>query len=134
MDITVSSGAFFDEVQDAVMYDKSIPLIYTQEIDNDEETNNDVWQIEKYCVNKNSNYCNLYHFCCNVATEKQLKQFYTNEELLNTQIKKFKDAFVSDHRDLINITSEIDKYTKNNNNNLETLKNAFKEFVKEEKR
>jgi len=68
-----------------------------------------------------------------VATEKQLKQFYTNEELLNTQIKKFKDAFVSDHRDLINITSEINKYTKNNDNNLEVLKNSFMEFIKEEK-
>lgn len=118
MDITVSSGAFFDEVQDAIMQDKSIPLIYTQKIENNEETNNDVWQIGKYYENKNSNYCkitqqilillknvnenmeknsfnmsdrlikkfndnkrskggiqllgNLYHFCCNVATEKQL--------------------------------------------------------------
>ncbi|KAL4127272.1 hypothetical protein QTP88_011451 [Uroleucon formosanum] len=41
------------------MYDKSIPLIYTQEIENNEETNNDVWQIGKYCENKNSNYCKI---------------------------------------------------------------------------
>ncbi|KAL5241475.1 hypothetical protein ACI65C_008885 [Semiaphis heraclei] len=51
--------AFFDEVQDAVMYDKSIPLVYTQEIKNDEGTINDVWQIEKYCLDKDSNYCKI---------------------------------------------------------------------------
>lgn len=59
MDITVSSGAFFDEVPDAVMYDKSIPLIYTQEIKNDEGTIYNVWQIEKYCLDKGSNYCKI---------------------------------------------------------------------------
>jgi hypothetical protein len=32
MAITVSPGAFFEEIQETIMYDKSIPLIYTQEI------------------------------------------------------------------------------------------------------
>ncbi|CAI6353626.1 unnamed protein product [Macrosiphum euphorbiae] len=178
MDITVSSGAFFEEVQEAIMYDKSIPLIYTQEIGNNgEEIMDNGWNIEKYCSGKNTNYCkitkqiitllktinknteenaldmsdmlirmfnnkrskrgiqfigNLYHFCCNVATEKQLKNLYTNEDMINQQIKKFKDAFVSDHQDLVNITSELNKYTKTNNNNLDILKTSFREFIKEE--
>jgi len=39
---------------------------------------------------------NLYHFCCNIATEKQLKSIYTSEETLNQQINTFKDVFMSD--------------------------------------
>jgi len=177
MDVTVSSGDFFEEVQDAIMYDKSIPLIYTQEIGNNDEEMGNGWNIEKYCSEKNTNYCkitkqiiillntinknteensldmsdmliimfknkrskrgiqlmgNLYYFCCNVATENQLRNLYTNENMISQQIKKFKDAFVSDHQDLVNITSELNKYTKTNNNNLEILKTSFREFIKEE--
>ncbi|KAL4135810.1 hypothetical protein QTP88_007397 [Uroleucon formosanum] len=132
--------------------------------------------IEKYCSEKNTNYCkitkqiitllntinknteenaldmsdmlikmfnnkrskrgiqfigNLYHFCCNVATEKQLRNLYTNDDI-SQQIKKFKDAFFPDHQDLVNITSELNKYTKTNSNNLEILKTSFREFIKEE--
>uniref|UniRef100_A0A2S2N8T4 Envelope fusion protein n=1 Tax=Schizaphis graminum TaxID=13262 RepID=A0A2S2N8T4_SCHGA len=179
MAITVSPGAFFEEIQETIMYDKSIPLIYTQEIqDNNSNNINYSWGVEKYCTNKNTNYCNimketleilttinkniedndkdildiinlnlknnrskrgiqlfgnLYHFCCNIATEKQLKNVYTNEEALNQQINKFKDVFVSDHRDLINITTELNKYTKNTNNNIQLLKDNFIKFTNEEK-
>lgn len=75
---------------------------------------------------------NLYHFCCNVATEKQLRNLYTNDDMISQQIKKFKDAFFPDHQDLVNITSELNKYTKTNSNNLEILKTSFREFIKEE--
>jgi len=76
---------------------------------------------------------NLYYFCCNIATENQLKNIYTNEETLNQQINKFKVVFVSDHRDLINITIELNKYTKNTNNNIQLLKDTFIKFTNEGK-
>jgi len=75
---------------------------------------------------------NLYHFCCNVATEKQLKTFYTHEELLDQQINKFKNVFASDHKDLTNITTELNKYTKNTKNNIKLLKDSFSKFINEE--
>lgn len=175
--ITVSSGAFFEEVHEAIMYEKSIPLIYTQDINNDYYENlEQTWNIQKYCDKKNNNYCdimnqslkllklinnnireneadmtntyeketsrakrgiqilgNMVHFCCNVATEKQLKNLYTNEEMLNNQINKFKDVLASDHLDLQNITSELNKYTKNTKINIDTVKQAFQIFVKEER-
>jgi len=125
--VIISRGAFFDEVPEVILYDKSIPLIYTQEFQDDDPDDNlenikNNWRFENYCENKNTNYCiivnqtldiilstinkniretdtkpldinsrskrgiqffgNLYHFCCNVATEKQLKTFFTNEEML----------------------------------------------------
>lgn len=58
--ITVSPGAFFKEIQEAILYDKSIPLIYTQEIqDNNSNNINYSWGVGKYCTNKNTNYCNV---------------------------------------------------------------------------
>jgi len=175
----MSPGAFFEEIQEAILYDKSIFLVYTQETqDNNSNKINYSWGVEKYCENKNTNYCNimkemleilttinkniedndkdileiinlnlknnrskrgiqlfgnLYHFCCYIATEKQLKNIYTNEEALNQQINKFKDVFVSDHKDLINITTELNKYTKNANNNIQLLKDNFIKFTNEEK-
>ncbi|KAE9522252.1 hypothetical protein AGLY_017349, partial [Aphis glycines] len=179
--VIVSTGAFFDEVPEAILYDKSIPLIYTQELQDDYPDDNlenikKNWGVENYCENKNTNYCNivnqtidilstinkniresdtkmldfnkgllnsrskrgiqffgnLYHFCCNVATEKQLKTFYTNEELLDQQINKFKNVFASDHKDLTNITTELNKYTKNTKNNIKLLKDSFSKFINEE--
>lgn len=61
-----------------------------------------------------------------------MKNVYINEESLNQQISKFKDVFVSDHRDLINITTELNKYTKNTNNNIQLLKDNFIKFTNEE--
>lgn len=52
---------------------------------------------------------NFYHFCCNIATEKQLKHLYTNEDMMNQQINKYKNVLTSDHNDLINITTELKK-------------------------
>lgn len=180
--IILSPGAFFDEVPEAILYDKSIPLIYTQELQDDYPDDNlenikNNWGVENYCENKNTNYCNivnqtidilstinkniresdtktldinkgllnsrskrgiqffgnLYHLCCNVATEKQLKTFYTNEEMLDQQINKFKNVFTSDHKDLTNITTELNKYTKNTKNNIKLLKDSFSKFINEEK-
>lgn len=178
--ITISAGAFFQNVPEAIMYDKSIPLVYTQEIDNNGLTKLKYsWGIQKYCRDKISTYCSImnqttslltivnkniidneldlserseeniigksrlkrgiqfiggiYNFCCNVATKKQLKQFYTNEDKLNKQVNKFKNIFVSDHNDLINITTELNKYTRNTKNNIKMLKDTFAQFVLEEK-
>lgn len=175
--ISISSGAYFNEIPEAIMYDKSIPIIYTQEVELIKE-HTDEWEIQKYCSKKKKNhYCkiteqilialtnisnhakeneidisemyiqpfdnnkrykrgvqflgNLYHFCCNVATEKQLRQFYSNEEKLNLQINKFKNIFISDHNDLINITSEIHKYTVRNDNNIDILRTSFTDFINE---
>ena len=51
--ITVSPGAFFNEVNEAILYDKSIPLIYTQTILKDEmDIFEKKWEIENYCKNK----------------------------------------------------------------------------------
>jgi len=33
--------------------------------------------------------------------------------MLDQQINEFKNVFVSDHKDLINVTTELNKYTKN---------------------
>ena len=181
--VIVSPGVFFDEVPEAILYDKSIPFIYTQELQDDDPddsleniTNNG--GVENFCENKYTNYCkifnqtldiltvinkniresdpkmlditnkgilksrskrgiqffgNLYHFCCNVATEKQLKTFYTNEEMLDQQINKFKNAFVSDHKDLINLTTDLNTYTKNTKNNMKLLRDSFTKFINEEK-
>ncbi|CAI6375345.1 unnamed protein product [Macrosiphum euphorbiae] len=182
--ITVSPGAFFNEIKETIMYDKSIPLIYTQDTVNDNIKNfGDTWEIEKYCKNKNKrdNYCSIvlqsitllkninrnindndidtmeflksanafntkdrpkrgiqfigdfYNFCCNVATDKQIKNFYNNEEKLAEQAEKLKDIFVSDHKDLSQITSQLNNYTMTTGNRIELLKNNFKNFVKEEK-
>ena len=180
--VIVSPGAFFDEVPEAILYDKSIPLIYTQELQDDYPEDNlesikNYWGVENYCENKNTNYCNivnqtidilstinkntresdtktldlnkgllnsrskrgiqffgnLYHFCCNFATEKQLKTFYTNEEMLDQQINKFKNVFTSDHKDLTNITTELNKYTKYTKNNIKLLKDSFSKFINKEK-
>jgi len=169
--VTVSPGAFFNEVPEVMLYDKSIPLIYTQELqDDDLDENLENLQnnggIKDYCKNKNTNYSkiinqtldilvtinknlresdrkmldvinknifnsrskrgiqfigNLYHFCCNVATEKQLKNLYSNEEMLDQQINKFKNAIVSDHKDLTNLTTELNIYTTNTKNNMKTI-------------
>lgn len=180
--IIVSLGAFFDEVPETILYDKNIPLIYTQKLQDDYPDDNlenikNNWGVENYCENKNTNYCNivnqiidilstinknkresdtktldfnkgllnsrskrgikffgnLYHFCCDVATEKQLKTFYTNEKMLDQQINKFKNVFTSDHKDLTNITTELNKYTKNTKNNIKLLKDSFSKFINEEK-
>jgi len=154
--ITISPGAFFNEIKETIMYDKSIPLIHTQNTLKENRNHfEETWEIEKYCKNKknNNNYCNIiqqtitllrnlnkninnndieviellkrsntydtkdrskrgvqfigdfYNFCYNVATDKQLKNFYSNEEKLGEQAEKLKDIFVSDHKDLSRITS-----------------------------
>lgn len=182
--IMVSPGAFFNEIKETIMYDKSIPLIYTQDTIKDDINNfGETWEIEKYCKtkNKHDNYCNIvqqsitllkninknindndidameflkkanafdtkerskrgiqfigdfYNFCCNVATDKQIKNFYNNEERLADQAEKLKNIFVSDHKDLSQITSTLNNYTMTTGNRIESLKNNFKNFVKEEK-
>ena len=46
--ITVSPGAFFNEIKETIMYDKSIPLIYTQDPVNDNIKNfGDTWKNRK---------------------------------------------------------------------------------------
>ncbi|KAE9521411.1 hypothetical protein AGLY_018233 [Aphis glycines] len=60
--ITISSGAFFNEVPEVIVYEKT--------------------------------------------TEKQIKNFYTNEDKLKQQADKLRDVFVSDHKDLNQITSQ----------------------------
>lgn len=178
-EITISPGGFFNEVKETIIYDKSIPLIYTQNILKDKIDNfGESMAIENYCKNKNSNYCSIinqslillknlnkninendidtmeflnnhnnkkrskrgiqligdfYNFCCNVATKKQIKHFYNNEEQLEEQAEKLKNIFVSDHKDLSKITSQLNNYTITTGNRLELLKNSFKNFVKEEK-
>lgn len=60
--ITISPGAFFNEVKETIMYDKSIPLIYTQNILKDKIDNfGESMAIENYCKNKKSNYCSIIH-------------------------------------------------------------------------
>ncbi|XP_050544216.1 uncharacterized protein LOC126907157 [Daktulosphaira vitifoliae] len=168
--VSVSSGAFFNEIQEAMMYDKSIPLTYTQIILEKEKTNvGESLAVEGYCKNKDTNYCNIinqslvilkninknmwenqldlndfnfnkrskrgiqflgngFHFCCNVATEKQLKNFYSNEQILKDQFNKLKDVFTSDHKDLNDITSQLNNYTSNTNIKIELLKTAFQKI------
>jgi hypothetical protein len=42
------------------LYDKSIPLVYTQEIQDNNLNNIDYsWRVEKYCQNKNNSYCSI---------------------------------------------------------------------------
>ncbi|KAE9533681.1 hypothetical protein AGLY_009030 [Aphis glycines] len=137
--IIVSPGAFFDEVPEAILYNKSIPLIYTQKLQ-DNYPDDNLENIKKKLgglLNSRSKrgiqfFGSLYHFCCNVATEKQLKTFYTNEELLDQQFNKFKNVFASDHKDLTNITTELNKYTKNTKNNIKLLKDSSSKFINEE--
>ncbi|KAF0707853.1 sodium- and chloride-dependent transporter XTRP3-like, partial [Aphis craccivora] len=180
--VIVSPGVFFDEIPEAILYEKSIPLIYTQELQDDyPDDNSEIiknnWGVEDNCENKNTNYCNivnqtidilstikkniresdtitldlnkgllnsrskrgiqffgnLYHFCFNVATEKQLKTFYTNEKMLDQQINKFNNVFASDHKDLTNIITELNKHTKITKNNIKLLKDSFSKFINEEK-
>jgi len=53
LSITISSGAFFNEVKEVIAYDKSIPLIYTQKIITEEQNfSENLLEIEKYCENK----------------------------------------------------------------------------------
>lgn len=58
LSITISSGAFFNEIKEAITYDKSITLIYTQKIISKEPNfSNDLLEVEQYCKNKNTTYC-----------------------------------------------------------------------------
>jgi len=51
--ITISSGAFFNEVPEVIEYEKSIPLIYTQKTIIEEKNNVDnLIEVENYCENK----------------------------------------------------------------------------------
>jgi len=53
--ITVSPWAFFNKIKKTIMYDKSIPLIYTQStVKNNINNFGETWEIEKYCKNKNN--------------------------------------------------------------------------------
>jgi len=47
--------------------------------------------------------------------------------MLNEQIKKFKNVLVSDHKNLVNITSVLKRDTKK----CDYLKNIFGEFIQE---
>lgn len=182
--ITISSGAFFNEISEAIMYDKSIPLIYTQKVIIEENSfSENLMEVEKYCKNKNTSYCDtlrqsssllntlnininknkknmekleeinnlynkktirskrgiqfigdFYNFCCDIATEKQIKHFYTNEEKLKKQADKLRDVFVSDHKDLNTITTQLNNYTTLTENKLEILKGSLKIFFEEEKK
>lgn len=56
--ITISSGAFFNEVPEVIVYEKSIPLIYTQKTIIEEENNVDnLLEVENYCEKKKNSYC-----------------------------------------------------------------------------
>lgn len=179
--ITISSGAFFNEVPEVIVYEKSIPLIYTQKTIIEEENNVDnLLEVENYCEKKKNSYCyivqqslillktlnininenknleklaeivgdskkknkkrgiqfigDFYNFCCDIATEKQIKNFYTNEDKLKQQADKLRDVFVSDHKDLNQITSQLNNYTAATSNKLENLKNIFKTYLTEEKK
>lgn len=179
--VTISSGAFFNDIPEAIIYDTSLPIIYTQNNEKTDITEEGIQNLEvkKYCENKDNNYCNimdqtiilldtinkhikknendlfndltntqpknriskrgiqflgnLYHFCCNIATEKQLKHLYTNDEKIKIQIDKLKNIFVSDHDDLTRITTELNDYTNITKNKLNLLKNTLNLFVEEEK-
>ena len=183
LSITISSGAFFNEIPEVMVYEKSIPLIYTQKIITEEQHFvENLIEIENYCENEKNNYCytiqqtlillknlntnindnkknlekteemvgnnrkktnrkrgiqiigDFYNFCCDVATEKQIKNFYTNEDKLKQQADRLKDVFVSDHKDLNQITSQLNNYTTVTSNKLEILKNSFKTLLNEEKK
>lgn len=56
---------------------------------------------------------NLYHYSVEMSQQKQIKTFYTNGEMLYQQINKFKNVFESEHIDLINLTTELNKDNKN---------------------
>lgn len=182
LSITVSSGAFFNEIKEAITYDKSIPLIYTQKTITEESNfSNNLLEVEKYCKNKNTTYCHIlkqcssllntlnsnidknkknmekleeisnnkiknyrtrrgiqfigdfYNFCCNIATEKQIKHFYTNEEKLREQADRLRDVFVSDHKDLNTITTQLNNYTTITAGKLEILKKSLEQFYEEER-
>ncbi|KAE9521879.1 hypothetical protein AGLY_017686, partial [Aphis glycines] len=137
--ITISSGAFFNEVPEVIVYEKSIPLIYTQKTIIEEENNVEyLLEVENYCENKKNSYCyiNLEKLAEIVGdtTEKQIKNFYTNEDKLKQQADKLRDVFVSDHKDLNQITSQLNNYTIATSNKLENLKNIFKTYLIEEKK
>jgi len=58
MSITVSSGAFFNEVPEVIVYEKRIPFIYPQKIIIEEKNYVDnLLEVENYCENKKNNYC-----------------------------------------------------------------------------
>jgi len=58
LSITISSGAFFNEVKEVIVYEKSIALIYTQRIITEEPNfSENLLEIGKYCENKKTSYC-----------------------------------------------------------------------------
>lgn len=62
--VIITPGAFFDKVPKAILYEKIIPLIYIQELQDDDPDDNlenfkNSWGVEDYCENENSNYCNI---------------------------------------------------------------------------
>jgi len=75
VDITVSLGVTFEEIQEAILYDKSIPLLYTQEIQDNNSNNIDYsWGVEKYCKNKNTRCCSIMNETLEILTTIKKKK------------------------------------------------------------
>lgn len=76
--IIVTSGAFFDEIPETIMYEKSILLTYTQIIENNSLKNNVEINlgIGNYCKNKQTKYCNI------------VNQFLILLKIINKKIKE----------------------------------------------
>lgn len=98
--VIVYPGASFDEVPEAILYDKSIPLIYTQELQDDYPDDNlenvkNNWGVENYCENKNTNYCNIVNQTTDILStinknirESDTKTLDLNKGLLNSRSKR----------------------------------------------
>ena len=60
------------------------------------------------------------------------KDFF-NEQKLKEQADRLKDVFVSDHKDLNTIATQLNNYTSITENKLTILKKSFNIFFEEEK-
>jgi len=83
-DITVSPRAFFEEIQEAILYDKSIPLVYTQEIQDNNSNNIDYsWGVEKYYKNKNTKYCSIMNETLGILTTININIENNDKDILD---------------------------------------------------